>query len=139
MIVRPLADLLSSEDSEEEVDDGGDTARGDEESDLVAGQQLFSPSGRRRASAEESAQSCIISAANQTSSAQWHLGCETTAQKEGGGGDNFDEDEYTMDLTAGGTSYLSKKKMQYLEQRISDRTGSYSYAEDPTLYKKARK
>lgn len=47
-------------------------------------------------------------------------------------------DEYTYEQTAGG-SYLSKKKIQYLEQKISDRTGSYNYAEDPTLYKKARK
>ena len=47
-------------------------------------------------------------------------------------------DEYTFEQTAGG-SYLSKKKMQYLEQKISDRTGSYCYAEDPSLYRKARK
>ena len=42
-------------------------------------------------------------------------------------------DEYTFEQTAGG-SYLSKKKMQYLEQKISDRSGSYCYAEDPSLY-----
>lgn len=47
-------------------------------------------------------------------------------------------DEYTYEQTSGG-SFLSKKKMQYLEQKISDRSGSYCYAEDPTLYKKARK
>ena len=47
-------------------------------------------------------------------------------------------DEYTFEQTAGG-SYLSKKKMQYLGQKISDRTGSYCYADDPSLYKKARK
>ena len=34
---------------------------------------------------------------------------------------------------------LSKKKKQYIAQKIEDKTGVFSYAEDPTQYKKARK
>ena len=34
---------------------------------------------------------------------------------------------------------LTKKKQQYLEQAIIDRSGQYDYAEDPGTYKKARK
>ena len=34
---------------------------------------------------------------------------------------------------------LTKKKQQYLEQGIIDRSGAYDYAADPSTYKKARK
>lgn len=34
---------------------------------------------------------------------------------------------------------LTKKKKQYMEQAIVDRSGAYDYAEDPQNYKKARK
>ena len=34
---------------------------------------------------------------------------------------------------------LTKKKKQYLEQAIVDRSGAYDYAADPSNYKKARK
>ena len=34
---------------------------------------------------------------------------------------------------------ISKKKKQYLEQQIVDRSGNYDYREDPNQYKKARK
>ena len=45
----------------------------------------------------------------------------------------------TFECTMGGTVSLSKKKKQYLEQEIVDRSGAYNYAEDPDTYKKARK
>ena len=52
-----------------------------------------------------------------------------------------DEDQMTQtyECTMGGTVSLSKKKKQYLEQEIVDRSGAYNYAEDPDTYKKARK
>lgn len=34
---------------------------------------------------------------------------------------------------------LSKKKQEYLQQQILDKTGTYNYVEDPQGYKKARK
>ena len=33
----------------------------------------------------------------------------------------------------------SKKKQQYVEQEIHDRSGTYRYGADPATYKKARK
>jgi len=52
-----------------------------------------------------------------------------------------EEDNMTsFECTMGGTDLgLSKKKRQYLEQEIIDRSGAYNYAEDPSTYKKARK
>lgn len=52
-----------------------------------------------------------------------------------------DEDQMTQtfECTMGGTVSMSKKKKQYLEQDIVDRSGAYNYAEDPNTYKKARK
>lgn len=38
-----------------------------------------------------------------------------------------------------GKGQISKKKKQYLEQEIVDKTGKFTYQEDPTQYKKARK
>jgi len=50
------------------------------------------------------------------------------------------EDQTTsFDQTINGTFNLSKKKLQYLEQGIIDRSGAYDYAQDPDNYKKARK
>ena len=34
---------------------------------------------------------------------------------------------------------LSKKKQQYMEQNIRDKSGEYNYDADPVTYKKARK
>ena len=34
---------------------------------------------------------------------------------------------------------LTKKKKEYMEQAIVDRSGAYDYAQDPQNYKKARK
>ena len=38
-----------------------------------------------------------------------------------------------------GAGELTKKKKQYIEQEIVDKTGVFTYQEDPTQYKKARK
>ena len=53
----------------------------------------------------------------------------------------YEQTESCFEQTAGGTILTgrSKKKQQYLEQEIVDRSGAYNYAEDPTSYKKARK
>lgn len=63
--------------------------------------------------------------------------------------DDYDRDDATNSLddsnansrsdtnTASGN--LSKKKKQYIEQAIVDKTGVFSYVQDPNLYKKARK
>lgn len=37
------------------------------------------------------------------------------------------------------TEQLSKKKKQYIEQAIEDKQGTFSYEQNPSLYKKARK
>jgi len=52
-----------------------------------------------------------------------------------------DQPGSSNEQTEGGTilANISKKKKQYLEQQIIDRSGNYDYAEDPTQYKKARK
>ena len=52
--------------------------------------------------------------------------------------ENTEEGEQTtsFEQTA---NLLSKKKQQYLEQAIVDRSGAYDYAQDPAQYKKARK
>ena len=50
-----------------------------------------------------------------------------------------DDNTTSFEQTVGGTVSLSKKKREYLEQAITDRSGAYNYAEDPTNYKKARK
>jgi hypothetical protein len=44
-------------------------------------------------------------------------------------------------MDASGIQYdkLTNKKRQYLENEIHDKNGAYSYLEDPTEYKKARK
>lgn len=51
-----------------------------------------------------------------------------------------EEQTSSFERTAGGSmTGLSKKKLQYLEQGIVDRSGAYDYAQDPDNYKKARK
>jgi len=53
---------------------------------------------------------------------------------------NLSHDESnSFEHTVGGTVNLSKKKQQYITQDIVDRSGAYSYADDPLNYKKARK
>lgn len=44
-----------------------------------------------------------------------------------------------FDETAQGAFLLSKKKREYLEQKIEDRSGQFDYEADPIAYKKARK
>lgn len=59
-----------------------------------------------------------------------------------------DQDGYDYDATnsldqsaSRGTKngQISKKKKEYLEQQIVDKTGKFTYEEDPGQYKKARK
>ena len=52
-----------------------------------------------------------------------------------------DDNTNSFERTSGGTilANLSKKKQQYIEQTIVDRSGAYDYAQDPDTYKKARK
>ncbi len=52
-----------------------------------------------------------------------------------------EENTTSFEHTVGGSTItgLSKKKKEYLEQAIVDRSGAYEYADDPSNYKKARK
>ena len=55
--------------------------------------------------------------------------------------------QFNMDSTENENGYdksidlsrLTNKKKQYLQDAIIDKNGAYSYLEDPTEYKKARK
>jgi hypothetical protein len=56
---------------------------------------------------------------------------------ESSNGDIMDEDsldEYNLNLAR-----LTSKKKEYLKDAIIDKNGAYSYLEDPSGYKKARK
>ena len=51
-----------------------------------------------------------------------------------------DEDQDSSAIFDDQTQFvLSKKKREYLEQKIEDRSGQFDYQADPTAYKKARK
>jgi hypothetical protein len=53
---------------------------------------------------------------------------------------NMDMNEMTMSNPNGiDIARLTSKKKQYLVDQIADKTGTYSYLEDPVEYKKARK
>ena len=48
-------------------------------------------------------------------------------------------DEMTSNYDFGSDAGITKKKQQYMEQKIEDKTGTYDYELDPVMYKKARK
>ena len=62
---------------------------------------------------------------------------ETTFDFIGEEDEDEDSDEFAMQGV--NLDKLTNKKKQYLMNQIIDKNGAYSYLEDPTEYKKARK
>jgi len=53
----------------------------------------------------------------------------------------YEEDESFNEYEIDGIDItkLTSKKIQYLKEAIGDKNGAYSYLQDPSSYKKARK
>lgn len=68
---------------------------------------------------------------------------KTSRKRANSGFDDLDIAEAELDNSNNDTSTiigdLSKKKMEYQEQEIQDKSGKYNYDDDPIMYKKARK
>lgn len=60
----------------------------------------------------------------------------TRTEQEASGEDELNDNSNSDPSFIGG---FSKKKQQYMEQKIQDRSGVFNFEEDPQAYKKARK